>query len=89
MAYAINKIHPRRHTMPRRDGTGPMGFGSLSGRGMGFCARQNGYGMGRGWRSGAAAVQPSVGHETLTMRKRILEEELKQVESLLAQEHQK
>lgn len=81
--------------MPRRDGSGPMGYGPLTGRGMGFCARQPGYGMGygygmgRGGRSGYAAVQPFSGQETLAMRKRILEEELKQVETLLAQEPQK
>ncbi|MBP2071479.1 MULTISPECIES: DUF5320 domain-containing protein [Thermoanaerobacterium] len=44
--------------MPRGDGTGPMGYGPMSGRGMGFCAGYNvpgcmnghGFGMHRGYR---------------------------------------
>ena len=41
--------------MPRRDGTGPMGLGAMTGRGAGYCA---GYGVPRpmtpvGGRSGA------------------------------------
>jgi len=37
--------------MPRRDGTGPMGDGTMTGRGMGFCNnkhtfRQQGLGFG-------------------------------------------
>lgn len=41
--------------MPRGDGTGPMGMGSMTGRGMGYCAGyaapgfvNSGFGMGRG-----------------------------------------
>ena len=40
--------------MPRRDGTGPMGAGSMTGRGLGLCAGVNavkygaGFGMGLG-----------------------------------------
>ncbi|MGI5907052.1 MAG: DUF5320 domain-containing protein [Christensenellales bacterium] len=41
--------------MPRGDGTGPMGMGPMTGRGMGWCAGYAapgyvnfGYGMGRG-----------------------------------------
>ena len=36
MTYAINK---GGINMPRGDGTGPMGRGPMSGRGMGFCVR--------------------------------------------------
>ena len=41
--------------MPRRDGTGPMGMGQMTGRGLGFCGngfygRRNCYGMGFGRR---------------------------------------
>lgn len=39
--------------MPRRDGTGPMGRGTMSGKGMGFCNESkfiNGMGMGAGCR---------------------------------------
>jgi len=45
--------------MPGRDGTGPMGAGSMTGRGLGLCAGGAvGYGTGRGpglglgWRRG-------------------------------------
>jgi hypothetical protein len=38
--------------MPRRDGTGPMGQGAMTGRGLGVCTGVNaggaGYGLGRG-----------------------------------------
>ncbi len=36
--------------MPRRDGTGPMGTGSMTGRGLGVCTGADavGYGSGRG-----------------------------------------
>jgi len=46
--------------MPRQDGTGPMGQGPMTGRGMGNCSPQGrrgfgqgqgqGQGQGRGWR---------------------------------------
>ena len=37
--------------MPRRDGTGPMGAGSMTGRGLGLCTGANAvkYGAGLGW----------------------------------------
>lgn len=41
--------------MPRRDGTGPMGAGAMTGKGLGFCTGKNlvrdgaGFGMGRGF----------------------------------------
>lgn len=44
--------------MPRRDGTGPMGRGFLTGRAFGFCAKRKpgegseGLGFGRGLRRG-------------------------------------
>ena len=36
--------------MPRIDGTGPMGAGTMTGRGLGVCtgANADGYGSGRG-----------------------------------------
>jgi hypothetical protein len=50
--------------MPRGDRTGPMGFGPMTGRGMGFCSGSNrpgymnsgfgcggGFGRGRGYRN--------------------------------------
>lgn len=38
--------------MPRRDGTGPMGRGARTGRGMGFCNTTKAAGIlgGLGWR---------------------------------------
>ncbi|EJO5346773.1 DUF5320 domain-containing protein [Clostridium botulinum] len=41
--------------MPRRDGTGPMGMGAKTGRGMGFCnvvRTIGGLGLGLGCRRG-------------------------------------
>ncbi|SNS92989.1 hypothetical protein SAMN05446037_102819 [Anaerovirgula multivorans] len=42
--------------MPRRDGTGPMGMGSVTGNGLGVCTRANtvkyGAGFGPGFRRG-------------------------------------
>ena len=37
-AGQINNQHTRRCAMPRGDGTGPAGMGSMSGRGAGYCA---------------------------------------------------
>jgi hypothetical protein len=49
--------------MPRGDGTGPRGMGSMTGRGMGFCT---GYGMpgrafGVGFGRGRGGVGPGFG----------------------------
>ncbi|MBU0614456.1 MAG: DUF5320 domain-containing protein [Nanoarchaeota archaeon] len=57
--------------MPRGDGTGPNGMGSMTGRGMGYCAGYNapgfasggfgrgrGMGFGRGFRRMAFMRQP-------------------------------
>jgi hypothetical protein len=48
MAYVIN--YEEVNTMPGRNGTGPMGAGSMTGRGLGACTGVNavGYGYGRG-----------------------------------------
>jgi len=35
MVYATN--HKEVKSMPRRNGTGPMGAGSMTGRGLGLC----------------------------------------------------
>jgi hypothetical protein len=44
--------------MPRKDGTGPMGPGTMTGRGLGLCrcinAERCGLGMGYGLRRGFA-----------------------------------
>lgn len=51
--------------MPRGDGTGPMGMGSMTGRGAGFCSgnvssvgNYAGYGCGRGYRRNFVAGMP-------------------------------
>jgi hypothetical protein len=48
MAYVTN--YKEVNSMPRRDGTGPMGAGSMTGRGLGFCTGANAvkYGAGPG-----------------------------------------
>jgi hypothetical protein len=48
MAYAINSEEV--NSMPGRDGTGPMGAGSMTGRGLGICKGANAikYGAGLG-----------------------------------------
>ena len=38
--------------MPRRDGTGPNGMGSRTGRGLGMCTGDNAPGFGRGFGAG-------------------------------------
>lgn len=38
--------------MPARNGTGPMGQGPMTGRGLGPCRRSAGYGLGRGYGRG-------------------------------------
>jgi hypothetical protein len=38
--------------MPRGNGTGPMGMGAQTGRGMGFCSGVNMPGQGQGFGSG-------------------------------------
>ena len=73
--------------MPGMDGTGPLGQGPLTGRGLGPCGagfrrgfgRGMGRGLGRGFRRFALAGQPQV---VLTEgdEKKILEEELKELE---------
>ncbi|MEL7566547.1 MAG: DUF5320 domain-containing protein [Dehalobacterium sp.] len=53
--------------MPGRDGSGPLGMGPMTGRGMGFCrngARRNGagcgFGAGKGKRSQGLNEIPSL-----------------------------
>lgn len=69
--------------MPNRDGTGPMGQGSLTGRGLGACSgsfagQRLGRGFGRGF--GFRRFQPNV-ELTFEQEKKILEAELAEVEA--------
>lgn len=46
MAYVIN--YKEVNGMPRRDGTGPMGAGTMTGHGLGFCTGKNAVNRGAG-----------------------------------------
>ncbi|MGE4454642.1 MAG: DUF5320 domain-containing protein [Sphaerochaeta sp.] len=84
--------------MPRRNGTGPMGYGPLTGRGMGYCrggagvGYGYGYGMGRGAGFGRGLgwgmYAPQAAPVSLAERKRMLEEELKDLDAQLAKERE-
>ncbi len=74
--------------MPRRDGTGPAGFGPMTGRGMGACTNYPaiGYGMGRragrGCGRGNGPYAAGASPISLAERKNLLQEELKRIEAL-------
>lgn len=70
--------------MPRFDGTGPLGAGSVSGRGFGPCG--DGYGWGRrfsfrrGWRNLFGGLySPNPQPQSLADYRKTLEEELEEV----------
>ena len=75
--------------MPQQDKTGPIGQGSMTGRGLGPCRgwfggrRRFGLGFGGGFQpiqfSEADTLYPK-GHEKGTSEKKILQEELKEIE---------
>ena len=84
--------------MPRRDGTGPMGAGSTTGRGLGVCAGMNtgkyGAGMGPGLgcrrgsgggfgRSFAANQAVSMPKEHLQAQKDVLQRRLEEIDKQL------
>lgn len=83
--------------MPRRDGTGPMGAGPMTGRGMGFCntnrfSRLGGFGLGRGlglglgrglWRSSYTPT-PEDERSMLMEQKETLEHHLNQINKILS-----
>lgn len=60
--------------MPQQDRTGPLGQGPMTGRGLGFCRR--GFGYRKGFGLGFQRIQFSE-----TEEKKILEQELKDIES--------
>lgn len=76
--------------MPRRNGTGPMGYGPMTGRGMGNCGQNlglgYGYGIRMGRRCGFGWPAGNTFSPNLALRKQMLEEELKQVNTLLSNE---
>jgi hypothetical protein len=67
--------------MPGRDGKGPLGKGSLTGRGFGPCGR--GAAFGRGFGGGRVRGTGPVYQETANLskeeQKKILEAELKEI----------
>ncbi|MFH1432718.1 MAG: DUF5320 domain-containing protein [archaeon] len=63
--------------MPNRDGTGPVGQGSLAGRGLGPC----GGGMRRGFGRGLGLRYNRPVTLTEAEEKKILEAELKEIET--------
>jgi len=77
--------------MPGRDGTGPSGFGTMTGRGLGYCTGANagrfaagyGRGLGLGCRRGrlynAAPYEPIAGEDLLSAEREILEARLKAI----------
>lgn len=88
--------------MPGRNGTGPMGSGPATGRGMGYCAMNRPgfrgvkgggwFGMGRGRRGGFGFGFPrgvyASGHQIADLKdyQRYLQEELDYVNGQLNQE---
>lgn len=65
--------------MPRRDGTGPNGYGPLTGRRMGNCQTRNpGMGYGRGFRANSITKEEMLKEKALLeARLKILDTELK------------
>ncbi|MEA4924334.1 MAG: DUF5320 domain-containing protein [Syntrophomonadaceae bacterium] len=51
--------------MPRRNGTGPLGQGAISGRGMGICTGVNRAGRGIGLGLGLMAANRGLGNRAL------------------------
>jgi hypothetical protein len=74
-------IFIRGGSMPYGDGTGPVGKGSLTGRGYGSCNcgvhRGHGRGFGRGQRAGCSRPVDLTKEE----ERKILEAELKNIEA--------
>lgn len=68
--------------MPGRDGTGPMGHGAMTGKGLGFCASNNavgygaglGLGFGFGCRRGFGRNFPSVPATSKTQKELLAEQ---------------
>ncbi len=85
--------------MPGGDGTGPMGRGSMTGKGYGFCAVDTvprygaGWGLGMGCKRGFGRYMavgptfvPKTQKELLVEQKELLENQLKFVNKQLEEE---
>lgn len=80
--------------MPRQDGTGPMGLGPRTGRGLGPCgggmAWGRGYGRGIGWQPccfypGMRRLTKQEETDILSEEKSALEQELKAVQERISE----
>ena len=73
--------------MPRFDGTGPLGQGPRTGRGMGYCGGGRGMGWGRGYGCGYGRMFYTKKEESEMLKDEAtaLEEELKAVKERLAE----
>jgi hypothetical protein len=75
--------------MPRRDGTGPLGQGAMTGRGLGLCTNSNnqtyGYGRGFGLSRGNNCRRNTIqtNRNALTEQKKILEARLAEINKQL------
>ncbi len=83
--------------MPGRDGTGPMGRGSATGRGLGFCTGAYagrlaagaglGFGCGCNRRGGrgfvAGELSPEAQKQALKLQKAVLEDRLNDIDKRL------
>lgn len=77
--------------MPRRDGTGPMGIRSMSGRGLGFCAgadevkhkADSGKGLRFSCRCNCSSESSETQKELLQKRKNILQKRLEVIDKQL------
>lgn len=67
--------------MPRRNGTGPNGYGPLTGKRMGFCARGLEYGQGYGRFAEPLAYREE--KSELLREKELLEQRLKDIDKQL------
>ena len=69
--------------MPGQDGSGPRGFGPLTGRGLGPCGKGAGFGrcFGRGFGRGVGFRYSNPVELTEVEEKKILEAELKELEA--------
>ncbi len=67
--------------MPGIDGTGPMGYGPLTGRGLGPCGFGTRRGFGRGYGPGLGLRYITPITLTKEEQRKILEAELKEIEA--------
>lgn len=74
--------------MPRKDGTGPLGQGALTGRGAGVCGTNTlrgglGLGQGRGYNCRRVNFADTASKEELVKQKEILEARLDEINKQL------